>query len=64
MANLGLTCRALLEPDGKMATRYTIFVLPSTVCINVSGSTTATHIGPTTLPQIERSLAMLLAQQG
>lgn len=47
-----------------MATRYTIFVLPSTVCINVSGSTTATHIGPTTLPQIERSLAMLLAQQG
>jgi peroxiredoxin len=64
MANLGLAFRTLLDPDGKVATLYNVFLLPSTVFINASGSITATHIGPATLPQIERYLAVLLSQHG
>lgn len=64
MNQAGLTFRALLDPQGKVATLYNVVVLPSTVFINTTGKIIATHIGPLSRPQMERYLAAMLPPPG
>jgi cytochrome c biogenesis protein CcmG/thiol:disulfide interchange protein DsbE len=61
--NAGLTLRTLLDADGKVASLYHVFLLPSTVFINAAGTVTAVHLGPVTHTQMEQYLTRLLAPQ-
>lgn len=57
---MALTFVALLDPEGRVATHYSVFVLPSTVFIHPSGTVAAVHRGPLTQAQIERYLKTIL----
>ena len=59
-ATLGLTFPLLLDPDGSVATRYNVFLLPSTVFVHPTGTITAIHFGPMTQAQIERYLGAII----
>lgn len=64
LTSQGFTFPALRDPQGDVATRYQVVVLPSTMFIDATGTLTATHIGPLTRSQIEKYLAVLTASQG
>jgi peroxiredoxin len=51
---------SLLDPDGAVARRYQVILLPSTIFINSQGVVTAIHRGPITTTQIEQYLAKIL----
>jgi peroxiredoxin len=57
---LGVTFPALLDPDGHVATHYSVFLLPSTVFIHPSGTIAAVHLGAMTPAQIEQYLLAIL----
>jgi cytochrome c biogenesis protein CcmG/thiol:disulfide interchange protein DsbE len=57
---LGITFPPLLDPDGHVATHYSVFLLPSTVFIHPSGTVTAVHLGAMTPAQIEQYLRAIL----
>jgi peroxiredoxin len=59
-ATLGLTFPALLDPDGSVATHYSVFLLPSTVFIHPSGMVAAVHLGSMTPAQIEHYLRAIV----
>jgi len=61
-ATLGITFLPLLDPDGSVATRYSVFLLPSTIFIHPSGTVTAVHLGAMTLAQIEQDLRAIIPQ--
>jgi peroxiredoxin len=61
-AALGVTFPPLLDPDGSVTTRYSIFLLPSTVFVHPSGTVAAMHLGSMTPVQIERYLKAILPQ--
>jgi hypothetical protein len=42
-ATVGITFLPLLDPDGRVATHYHVFLLPSTVFIHPSGTVAAVH---------------------
>src|SRR5262245_40591145 len=63
-ATLGLTFSALLDPEGSIATDYSVVLLPSTVFVNPSGTVAAVHLGAMTPMQIERYLRAILAPPG
>jgi peroxiredoxin len=60
----GWTFPSLLDPDGAVAGRYQVLLLPSTIFINAQGVITAMHRGPITAPQLKQYLAKTLASQG
>jgi peroxiredoxin len=62
-ATLGLTLPSLLDPEGQVAMRYNVFLLPSTVFIHPTGTITAVHFGPMTQAQIERYLTAIMPQE-
>lgn len=43
-ATLGVTFLPLLDPDGSIATHYSVFLLPSTVFVHPSGTVAAAHL--------------------
>ena len=57
---LGITFPPLLDPDGRVATHYNVFLLPSTVFIHPSGTVVAVHLGAMTPAQIEQYLRAIL----
>jgi cytochrome c biogenesis protein CcmG/thiol:disulfide interchange protein DsbE len=59
-AMLGLTLPPLLDPDGQVARRYNVFLLPSTVFVHPTLTITAVHFGPMTQAQIERYLTAIM----
>ena len=59
-ATVGITFAPLLDPDGRVATHYNVFLLPSTVFIHPSGTVAAVHIGAMTPAQIEQYLRAIL----
>ena len=59
-ATVGITFPPLLDPDGHVATHYSVFLLPSTVFIHPSGTVTAVHLGAMTPAQIEQYLRAIL----
>ena len=59
-ATLGLTFPALLDPEGAVATHYSVFLLPSTVFIHPSGTAAAVHLGSMTPAQIEQYLRAIM----
>ncbi len=59
-ATVGITFAPLLDPDGRVATHYHVFLLPSTVFIHPSGTVAAVHIGAMTPAQIEQYLRAIL----
>jgi hypothetical protein len=61
-AALRIAFPALLDPDGRVATRYSVFLLPSTVFIHPTGTVAAIHLGAMTLAQIEQYLEAILPQ--
>lgn len=61
-ATLGLTFPALLDPDGKVASHYSVVLLPSTVFVHPSGTVAAVHLGSMTLTQIEQYLRAIMPQ--
>ena len=63
-AALGITFPPLLDPDGRVATRYNVFLLPSTVFIHPSGTVVAVHLGAMTSAQIEQYLRAILPRPG
>ena len=63
-ATLGVTFPPLLDPDGGIATPYSVFLLPSTVFVHPSGMVAAVHLGPMTQAQIEQHLKALMPQPG
>ena len=56
----GWSFPSLLDPDGAVARRYQVFLLPSTIFINAQGVVTAIHRGPINATQIEQYLAKIL----
>lgn len=64
VADLGITFPPLLDPEGRIAAHYNIFLLPSTIFINPAGTVVAVHLGPMTRPQIEKHLVAMMPQQG
>ena len=56
----GWSFPSLLDPDGAVARRYQVFLLPSTIFINAQGVVTAMHRGPINATQIEQYLAKTL----
>ena len=63
-ATLGVTFPPLLDPDGSIATHYSVFLLPSTVFVHPSGTVAAVHLGPMPQAQIERYLKAIMPQPG
>jgi cytochrome c biogenesis protein CcmG, thiol:disulfide interchange protein DsbE len=63
-AELGLTFLPLLDPNGSIATHYSVIFLPSTVFVHPSGAVAAVHLGPMTQDQAERYLAAIMPQPG
>jgi peroxiredoxin len=61
---LGLTFLPLLDPEGRVAAYYNVFLLPSTVFVHPNGTITAVHLGPMTQAQIERFLVGILVPPG
>ncbi|MGE3541992.1 MAG: TlpA family protein disulfide reductase [Candidatus Tectimicrobiota bacterium] len=61
-SRMALTFLPLLDTDGRVATHYSVFMLPSTVFIYPSGTIAAVHLGPLTQGQIEHYLKAILAQ--
>jgi len=61
---LGLTFLPLLDPEGRVAAHYNVFLLPSTVFVHPNGTITAVRLGPMTQEQIERFLAAILVPPG
>jgi peroxiredoxin len=61
---LGLTFLPLLDPEGRVAAPYNVFLLPSTVFVHPTGTIAAMHLGPMTQAQIERFLAAILVPPG
>ena len=59
-ATLGITFPPLLDPDGSVATHYSVFLLPSTVFIHPSGTVAAVHLGAMTPAQIEQYLSAIM----
>ena len=59
-ATLGITFPPLLDPDGSVATHYSIFLLPSTVFVHPSGTVAAVHLGAMTPAQIEQYLRAIM----
>ena len=59
-ATLGITFPPLLDPDGSVATHYSVFLLPSTVFIHPSGTVVAVHLGSMTPAQIEQYLRAIM----
>jgi peroxiredoxin len=59
-ATVGITFLPLLDPDGHVATHYSVFLLPSTVFIHPSGTVAVVHIGAMTPAQIEQYLRAIL----
>jgi len=57
---LGVTFSPLLDLDGRVATHYKVFLLPSTVFIHPSGTIAAVHLGALTSVQIEQYLRAIL----
>jgi hypothetical protein len=58
-----LTLPSLLDPDGQVARRYNVFLLPSTVFVHPTGTIMAVHFGPMTQAQIERYLTAIMPQE-
>jgi cytochrome c biogenesis protein CcmG/thiol:disulfide interchange protein DsbE len=56
----GWSFPSLLDPDGAVARRYQVFLLPSTIFINAQGVVAAMHHGPINATQIEQYLAKIL----
>jgi len=56
----GWSFPSLLDPDGAVARRYQVFLLPSTIFINAQGVVAAIHLGPINATQIEQYLAKIL----
>ncbi len=56
----GWSFPSLLDPDGAVAQRYQVFLIPSTIFINAQGVVTAMHRGPINAAQIEQYLAKIL----
>lgn len=56
----GWTFPSLLDPDGAVAQRYQVFLIPSTIFINAQGVVAAIHHGPINATQIEQYLAKIL----
>jgi len=63
-ATLGVTFPPLLDPNGSIATHYSVIFLPSTVFVHPSGAVAAVHRGPMTQAQVERYLAAIMPQPG
>ena len=63
-ASMALTFVPLLDPEGSVATDYSVFVLPSTVFIHPSGTVAAVHLGALTQTQMERYLSTIMPQAG
>lgn len=59
----GITFPALLDPEGTIAARYNIVLLPSTVFIHPTGTLAAVHYGPLSQGQIARYLALMQMPQ-
>ena len=63
VTTMGLPFPPLLDPDGVVATQYSIIVLPSTVFVSPDGTIAAMHIGPMTHTQMERYVVAILPHQ-
>ena len=63
-AELGVTFPPLLDPNGSIATHYSVIFLPSTVFVHPSGAVAAVHLGPMTQAQVERYLVAIMPQPG
>jgi peroxiredoxin len=63
-ATLGVTFLPLLDPDGSIATHYSVIFLPSTVFVHPSGTVAAVHLGAMTQTQVERYLETIMPQPG